>query len=272
MLRCLTGVSSPRLSFKVAVLGKYYDNITPFGVGGQPFQVMYLKRLELPGGEAAAVPIAGYLAQQIAFILIAVVIFIFGNAVTDSAALKIPAAVGLLFYIFVPAVIILFTISPALTGKALRFLCALFGRLKILKSPEAAQVRAVEALTSARGAITVILGKRRLSLEILLLSLLYQLSLCSMPYFVLHTFGSDLGFLSVFCTAVFIYLCITFIPTPGNSGVAEGSFYTLFSVVEQNYLFWVMLIWRFFCYYAFILTGVLVLSSDAVGKKRRENR
>ena len=39
MIKKTTGKSKPYLSLKTAIMGKYYDNITPLGSGGQPFQI-----------------------------------------------------------------------------------------------------------------------------------------------------------------------------------------------------------------------------------------
>jgi uncharacterized protein (TIRG00374 family) len=257
------------LAFKLAVIGKYYDNITPFGAGGQPFQVNYLLKRGYPAGEATATVVSGFLAGQLAFILISIPVFIFGSGVVDTAALFAPAALGLLFYMFVPAAVILFVISPPLAVKALGALLSAGGKLRIVKEPGALRKRALDALTSSRSAILSLTRDGTLTSGVFLLSGAYQLAMCSMPFFVLRVFGGEVGYISAFCTCVFIYLCITFIPTPGNSGVAEGSFYAFFSAFGQEHLFWVMLVWRFFCYYMFILTGLSVLALDAAGGKKQ---
>jgi uncharacterized protein (TIRG00374 family) len=255
-------------AFRVAVLGKYYDNITPFGSGGQPFQVMFLRKQKIPTGTAAALPIAGYLTLQSAFIIIAVFVLIFGGNVIDITAVRITACVGLAFYAFVPLVIILFVVSPGLTLRTLNGVFFAIKRLHIMRDTEKPRARVLTALTSYSEGMETFLRNHSLAAKSLGFSLLFQIAVCIMPFFVLKAFGSDLTFLSVFCTTVILYLCITFVPTPGNSGVAEGSFYALFSVLGESQLFWAMLIWRFFCYYAFVLFGFLIVSRDAVIKKR----
>jgi uncharacterized protein (TIRG00374 family) len=263
------GASVPT-AFKVAVLGRYYDNITPFGAGGQPFQVMFLRRSGLPSGAATTMSIAGFISSQAAFIFIAILVFCFRGAMKiDSAAVFVPATVGFMFYVLTPSAVVLFAISPKMTTRVIALICSAGGKLRLLKRPQSIQDRAVVTLTESRVGMAAIIMHRGMTVNIMLLSLVYQLALCSMPYFVLKMFGSDLGFFSVFCTTVFIYLCITFVPTPGNSGMAEGSFYTLFSVLGQAHLFWAMLLWRFFCYWSFVITGFVVISVNAVSTRRR---
>jgi uncharacterized membrane protein YbhN (UPF0104 family) len=51
--------------------------------------------------------------------------------------------------------------------------------------------------------------------------------------------------------------------------VAEGSFYAFFSALDQENLFWPMLIWRFFCYYLFILIGFVTVSLGGARFRKR---
>src|SRR5690606_13797115 len=44
LIKKSTGRSRPFLSYKVAVIGRHYECITPMATGGQPFQVFYLNK------------------------------------------------------------------------------------------------------------------------------------------------------------------------------------------------------------------------------------
>ena len=67
-----------------------------------------------------------------------------------------------------------------------------------------------------------------------------------------------MAWLPCFVTTVAIYASVTFIPTPGNAGAAEGSFFAVFSALSSGYIFWAMMAWRFFVYYIFIILGALI--------------
>ena len=100
-------------AFECSVLGKYYDNITPFGAGGQPFQMLSLRRHKVSTGGIASLPITGFLTQQIAFVLIALVVLILNPHVMDeSPVIRIAAYVGVVMYALLPVLIILFAIFP----------------------------------------------------------------------------------------------------------------------------------------------------------------
>ena len=97
-------------------------------------------------------------------------------------------------------------------------------------------------------------------------SLIYHDALYSIPFFVIQMFGGDIGFIEALSMCVFVYASVTIVPTPGNSGAAEGSFYILFSQLGESGIFWAMLLWRFLCYYSFINVGLLVYAHRAVKK------
>lgn len=256
MMKRFRADSSLHDAFEVAAYGKYYDNITPFGAGGQPFQAIYLKNKGFSGGHCASLPIAGFLNLQLAFLLLAAVVFVFGKWAMPLVGVRVAAYVGMAFYLFLPLLILLFAVAPAALTSCIGFFVRLCGRLHLVRDPEKTMERTVSGLSEYRESLKELLGVRMLLTETFLLSLLYQICICAMPYFALHAFGSTAGFLQLFCVTVFIYSAITFIPTPGNSGAAEGSFYTVFSTLSGGSLFWAMLVWRFFCYYLFLLIGL----------------
>ena len=88
------------------------------------------------------------------------------------------------------------------------------------------------------------------------------------PYFVLTAFGGDVGFWSCFATTVAVMSAVYFIPTPGNSGAAEGTFFVVFSALSQGYVLWAMLVWRFFSYYIYIIMGPIIYWRMHLEKKK----
>lgn len=169
-----------------------------------------------------------------------------------------------------PLAIIFFGLAPKVTETVIHWIVYALAKLKLVKDPAGRENSIIRALHSYIISLKSIFNDKYLFLKVFLLSLAFELAMDSMPYFVLRAFGNSLSYISVFRSCVFIYLCISFIPTPGNSGAAEGSFYALFSVLGQGNIFWAMLIWRLFSYYAFLLVGLFTISRhpNGTGKDR----
>lgn len=257
--------------FKCAVIGKYYDNITPAGAGGQGFQIYELKKYGCDDGTAGALPIIGFLGLQSAFVLIGTATMILGGRyLRDLTALRITAAAGLVFYAFIPVCIIIFAAAPKALYKIVRAGTALLAKVRIVKDKDRALEGAVFSLESYTGALHEFSGSKRQIASVVLLSLIYQAAFMSLPYFVLHFFGAEIGFVTCFCKVVYIYAAITLIFTPGNSGAAEASFYLVFGSLKGGAVFWAMLMWRLLCYYSWLALGAVVQMAGAVKKRKKD--
>ena len=270
MMKKTIGKADLKTAFQVVVIGKYYDNITPLGAGGQPFQIYYLNKQGLPKGASASMPIAGFMSMQVGFALLALFIMIFFKPEAVPVEMRILAYIGVGFYLFLPAAILLFTIAPKTSGRIMSFLIRLLGRIKIIKDPAKTIESTLDSIEEYRSTIISMSSKRGLLISLLLLSLVYQVSMCSLPFFVLRAFGGAATWIESLSICVFIYAAITLIPTPGNAGAAEGSFYALFSTLTSSYLFWAMLVWRFFCYYIFLILGLGVFAFNGIKARRHK--
>lgn len=272
MMRHLGERVSVRTAFETAALGKYYDCITPSGAGGQPFQIWHLHSHGYSSGASSAMPLSGFITMQFGFVFLCLVVFIFNNNAIDNLAIKITAYVGAFTYTLAPVMIILAAVAPKLSMRITAFFINLGAKIRIVKNPRASIKRSVRALSNYSHSLKKIGKHKGMIVMLMLLSILFQVSLCSLPYFVIHIFGGDLDYFKALSMCVFIYAAICLIPTPGNSGAAEGSFYLLFSELNTADLFWAMVVWRLLCYYSFIAIGLLVYGWGAIEKLFRKNQ
>ncbi len=93
-----TKKAHPLISLKVALLGRYYDNVTPFATGGQPMQIYYLCKKGFSGGLSAAVVFIKYAFNTCAWLFVAAIAMIFGGSalsmVSTGSFLKITGSAG----------------------------------------------------------------------------------------------------------------------------------------------------------------------------------
>ncbi len=274
MMRRLKERVSVRQAFETVALGKYYDYITPSGAGGQPFQIWDLHAHGYSSGVSSAMALASFVTLQLGFVSVAVVVFTLFSDMADAVGIRIAAYIGLLFYSFVPILIILSAISPKVTARIVGFFVHIGAKLRLVKDPARTVERAETALKRYSDSLKYIAKSPWLLAAMYALSVLYQLALCSIPYFVMRIFGGQIGFWQSLCMCVYVYFSVTIVPTPGNAGAAEGSFYILFNQLDTSGLFWAMLIWRFFTYYSFLLMGLVIYAVRTIERavKRRRER
>ena len=162
------------------------------GAGGQPFQILWLHRHGYSDGGASAMTITGYVTMQAGFIILALVVFIGWRSV-DLEAIRYTAYFGLLLFSLIPFLLVLVSWKPALVKKMVSVVIRLCGKLKIIKEPEEATENVLGMLDSYHRSLAVIAKDRLTMICLLLLSLVYRIALCSMPYFVLKMFGAPVS-------------------------------------------------------------------------------
>ena len=201
MMRSLEEPVSFRIAFETAALGKYYDCITPSGAGGQPFQILWLHRHGYSDGAASAMTITGYVTMQAGFILLALAVFITSRSM-ELEAIRYTAYFGLLLFSIIPCLLVLFSIMPNTVKKIVSAAIRLCAKLKLVKNPEVSTETVVGMLDSYHHSLAVIAKDKATMLLLIILSLVYRIALCSMPYFVLKMFGAPVSFLHIFASTI----------------------------------------------------------------------
>ena len=205
--------------------------------------------------------------MQAGFILLALYVFIAWRSV-ELEAIRYTAYFGLVLFSLIPCLLVLFSVMPKTVKRIVSAIIRLCGRIRLVKNPEESTEKVMEMLDSYHSSLAVIAKDRMVTICLLLLSLIYRIALCSMPFFVLKMFGAPVEYFHIFAITIYIYATICLVPTPGNAGAAEGAFYLVFSAMGSEGVFWAMLIWRIFCHYSFIIIGAAVYGVNALRGRR----
>jgi len=258
-----------KLAWRTVMLGRYYDRVTPAAVGGQPFQIYHMRKSGMVSrGMASAIPVFGMISGQIAFLLIAIPCFIIGGFSGENSLLLVTAWFGLLFYAFWPLMVASATFLPKPTTKLIKSFVKLLAKLKIVKNRDAALDKIETEISEYVRYTRMILKSGKMFGGVIVMSIISNLLISFVPFFVLTAFGGNVGFGSCLILTVAVESAVYFIPTPGNSGAAEGTFYVVFSALSTGYVFWAMLFWRLFSYYIYIMVGPLIYLKMYLENKR----
>lgn len=270
LLRDLTGIKNFKLSRQTVLLGRYYDNITPAAVGGQPFQILHMKRGGVPGEYATMVPIIGFVTTQLAFVVLGILTILFGANIVISPVTYAASYFGLILYAFLPVMILFFALTPKTAKKLTHSVMFFLHKIHLIKNITKSEEKAFGEIEKYSKCIKKVLGNKKLFWKTMGLSFVYQFGIISIPFFVISAFGGGISYLAATMTTITIMAAVAFVPTPGNAGAAEGSFYLVFSSLSSGYTFWAMLTWRFFSYYAFIALGGLTYLELSMDKRKKQ--
>lgn len=290
VIKATTGKTRIRTGIKVALLGKFYDNVTPFGTGGQPMQIYYLHKKGLSGGASSAVVLTKYFVWMICWLFVSLVLMACNTHILsglDDATrvlLLVLGWVGMGINVLLPLSILLFAVVPKFANKLASLVVGLGHKLKIVKDKEKTLGKAAKVVSDFRTTFKIISRRPLLFITLIILCIVEVFLNFSLPYFLMRTFsgitsaGAATDFSTLIAvTAINIYVTfgVSLIPTPGNTGAMEGMGALAFSMfVTGAVQFWSMFGWRFATYYIYILIGLCLTVYEIIRKiyRARKNK
>lgn len=270
-------------SLKTSLLGKYYDNITPFASGGQPFQIHYLHKKGFSGGESTAVIFIKFCFNILIWLAICLCLMVFNRGalevyVADDTQRRLFVVLGWIGFAIncsIPVVIIAFAVFPKLMETLTRWFLALGHKLKIVKSRDAVVIKAKRIAKDFRAAFVIMTHKPLHAVGLALICVCEQFLSIMLPYLVVvamagATIEPNVQLMFAIMTMnVYVSMSVTAVPTPGNSGALETAFSLVLTSVAEGLLFWTVFGWRFLSYYSFILIGLCIFIADFIRKKTK---
>lgn len=265
-------------SVRTHLIGRYYDHITPFGSGGQPYQIYHLRKLNLNGGQATSITFLNFAASRFAFATLSVIFIVSVRHLQIETWVRIVSYIGLTIGGLLPGTIMLLTTSKKITRQMLKAAYWLINKLPF-KNKEAMKIKSMQFLRNYHMSMNDLKGNMGLIAIIYINHLINHLALASIAYFVLKAVpaqylqpdfgGQALNFGNVVTLSFYTTNFTNVWPTPGGAGGAELSFGRLFGTyVSGSYLTWAMFIWRFFTFYSYIIIGFILVVTSAANVKK----
>ena len=242
-----------KYSFCIGMVGILYSALTPFSTGGQPMQIYSMHRLGMDTGAAGSIIAMKTLVYQVVLVLYSLVMVawklpFFQTNVSGFSFLTIFGLLCNSAFIFL---VVLFCISKRLTDKFLRKGIWLFYKLHLCKHPEERYEKIHRELSVFHGNSNLLRKSWKIYFIACLITVVQLACTCLIPYFVYRSFGFCEQPVSVIMAAqAYVSMVSAFVPLPGASGGAEGSFVLFFNNFFQNgTIIPAMVIWRTISYY-----------------------
>lgn len=275
MKRTLNIEGSYGSSLKLCMIGQYYSAITPFSTGGQPVQVYSLVNDGVPLGTASSLFINRFLIYQLVVTFYSLFMFIIRfNLLYTEAQLALPfVVIGCMVNFIILIMIFGFLLNEKFVGNVLRKAIKILYKLKIIKDIHKSEEKISRTLKDYKNSIGEMRKNKKTTIELILVSLIQLTLSFSITYFVFLAIGlQEVDFLDIIAIQSLHYMAVSFMPTPGTAGAAEGGFYMLFSALfPKRILSFALLLWRFIDYYLRVMITGLVTLVDFVYRKRKLN-
>ena len=267
--------TSYRRCLGYSFVGFYVSSITPSSTGGQPAQIYYMSRDNIPAAHGALNMMLIAVCYQVTVVgyALAVVLTHFrlvtnlGNGLMIlllyGALVNGALTAGMLCLMFLP------NAARKLTGGVLKLLV----RVRLVRHEEAAREKLERQLAEYRRGADCVKANPGLVPVLLGLTFLQLTALFSVPVVVYHAFGlTGSSAVSIICTQALVTLAVSNLPLPGAVGASEGGFVTAMALFFGPTLVTpAVLVSRGISFYSFlVISGVITLAVHLRSRQKKQ--
>ena len=266
-------------SIKISLIGLYYGALTPSSTGGQPMQVVYMRRDNIGTGTATGIIGVKFVVYQLSLcaIYIAAMLFAGRDFYIEYKEVFFLTTVGFLVNLALVIIIGLSLFNRTFIDKCCAGIINLLVKLRILKTQEkadAARSSFAKTMNEFHESMSYIMKHKFKVFISFIISVINLLCLFAIPYCVYRAMGlNEKTLFELLALQAFLYLAISFIPTPGSAGASEGGFYLFFGkVFPSEQIFAGLLLWRFLTYYVILFVGSGLVLVEELRQDRKQKK
>ncbi len=247
-----------RQSLKTTAVGQFFSVITPGAVGGQPMQLYCMSKQKLDTGVSTSCLIQKFLVYQTTITFYSLIVMLC-NLDLFRGDLKgwmlSLAAFGFISHAIVVIFIFMFSVNKQLTDKIIKFFFNFLSKIKIIKNPPEKIKKVEQQLEYFHESNSKLYKNKKLLLTTFSLTTLQLTLIFLIPYMIYRSFNFlGASVFDMITGQAFVTMVSSFVPLPGGSGAAEGSFYVFFSLFfTENTIKSAILIWRIITYFLNII-------------------
>ncbi|MDE7264491.1 MAG: flippase-like domain-containing protein [Anaeroplasmataceae bacterium] len=260
----------------------FFNGITPFSSGGQPFQIYSYSKIGVSVHRSSGIILMNFVICQMSIVILCIASLFFFNELTNGVVyLQVMIGVGLAINILIFTLFCSVGISKTVR-RLLSKVVNWFLNWKIFKGKIARFSSSFdEYCTGAQATFKALFHQKFKFLGCVILKLIGLLCYYIIPFFILMALGVEVGMrqLAVITAMTTFAVAMTcYIPTPGATGGIEFAFRELFVTLIPSIAGSIatsgLLLWRFITYYFLMLISFIIylIFEVSVGHRHKKNK
>ena len=266
------------LAVKIAMMGFYYNLVTPFASGSQPMQIYALNKYDINLSKSIAIVTnKTVLFQTVVTIYSAVIIFLNIEVLKNELpSMLVLMSIGMVMNIVSLLGGMLIVLTPNTMKIIVKVIVNILYRLNIFKSLNK-KIHTINKFIDEYSYSIKLFIKNKKALWLSIILTIIQLTVFfSISYCVYKAFNlNGLSIFEVLSLQVFLYMSVSPIPTPGNVGANEVAFLTIFAnVFPGNIIGYSVFLYSIYVYYFLVVVcGVFTIHTHYhMNKRKNKNR
>ena len=249
--------------FMLMLMANFFNGITPFSLGGQPFELYIMKKdnnIDYISG--TNVLFKDYYTYQIAFMFLStisiIICYVFDIIVFSNITINI-FWIGYIINLAITLFLIYIPHSKKEKFKIVDLFIILLSKIRIIKDKNKSIEKVDNSIKEFKIKTKDVISDVKTIFICSLLNIFKITTICIATYFCFKSIGSSVPFFETLIITMLILVMASFVPIPGASGGMEFSFLALFSYfVIDTKLSAALLMWRFVTYYLPMIYGSII--------------
>ena len=250
-------------SMAIGTAEYFFNGITPFSSGGQPFQAYFYMKKGVSGDNAMSILMSNFIVYQVIMTVLSTVglILFYGDIKDVLNHYMFLILIGYVANMSVLGILISISTIPGISN-IFEWIFRTIGKIKFLTNPmKRLETRTFDFVKEFQVGVGLLFKRKRVLIGASLLRVTGLLLLHAVPFVVFLALGINLDIrdlVFVISMSLFSTTFMMWVPTPGASGGTEWAFTVIFTSLvagSTTILVTSMLIWRFITYYLGMFVG-----------------
>lgn len=251
-------------TFILMFVAQFFNAITPFSSGGQPFQVYLLNKQGIKVSESMNALVQNFLSYQLSLTILGTLSIIlnrFLNIIPNTSLLKHIVVIGFVVNILVLFLIIYLSRAKSLNTKMFNKIFNFIFSFKFIKNREQLKEKANQKIEEFYNSNEYYKKDKFIMLKTIFYNTMSLIVLYSIPLLIFYSVKIyNVNLIDSIICSSYTYFVGSFVPIPGGTGGLEYAFIEFFRVFTSPTLISTcMILWRFTTYYLTMILGAFSL-------------
>lgn len=252
-------------SFRLTLVTQFFNAVTPFATGGQPFQVYSLKKDGISITSGTNIIMQNFIVYQVALVLLGILAVLYNSifhVFKEATILKHLVTLGFMINTLVVVFLFLIAFAKKMNRLILKYAILLLSKLHLVRDKEQKLKEWNTYIETFHTGAKRLLADKKMFTFTVLANFISLLCLYLVPLALLYGMGHyEINVMNCLASSAYTMLMGSFVPIPGGTGGLEYGYTKFFgNFVKGPILNASMLLWRGITYYLGLTVGAIALN------------
>lgn len=257
-------------AFQLVLRTQFFNAVTPFATGGQPYQIYYLKQVGIGYAKSTGVVLENFIVYQIALVILGIIALVCNSIFgifNNVYLLQKLIALGFIINTLVIVIMFVVAFNKKMNKKLINIGINILTKLHLVKNREETLEKWDNSINEFHKGAKILLEDKKNFIGNIVYNFIALCCLYLIPLFIYYAMGggNDINAGTAIITSAYIMIIGSFVPIPGGTGGLEYGFVQFYgNFVSGGKLSAMMLVWRFITYYFGMIVGAIALNVKKV--------